>query len=57
MLVGGKAVSGESSLTTMASSGRMAVARGVRSGSAKPDARVERMETAASRINFIIGGR
>jgi len=57
MLVGGKAVSGESSLTTMASSGRMAVARGVRSGSAKPDARVERMETAASRINLIIGGR
>ena len=40
-----------------ASSGRMTVARGVRSGSAKPDARVERMETAAIRINFIIGRR
>jgi len=57
MLVGGEAVSGKSSLTTMASSGRMTVARGVRSGSAKPDARVERMETAAIRINFIIGRR
>jgi len=57
MLVEGTGVSGESSLTAMASSGRMAVARGVRSGSAKPDARVERMEAAAMRTNFIIGRR
>ena len=57
MLVGGKGVFGKSSLITMAISGRMTVERRVRSGSAKPDARVERMETAAMRINFIIGRR
>jgi len=53
----GKGVFGKSSLTTMASSGRMTVARRVRSGSVNPDARVERIETAAMRINFIIGRR
>jgi len=56
MLVG-KGVLGESSLITTAISGRMTVARGVRSGSAKPEAKVERMEMAAMRINFMVGRR
>jgi len=54
-IVVGKFWSGKSCLSRMAIAGRMTVARGVRSDSAKPDARVERMETAAMRINFIIG--
>jgi len=56
MLVG-KGFLGESSLITAAISGRMTVARGVRSGSAKPEAKVERMEIAAMRVNFMVGKR
>jgi len=56
MLVG-KGVFGKSSLITTAISGRMTVARGVRSGSAKPKAKVERMETAAMRANLMVGKR
>lgn len=54
-LDGGKAVSGESSLITIPMKGRMTLARGVRSGSAKPEAKVERTETAAMRVSFMVG--
>ena len=54
MLVGGKAVSGESCLITMPIAGWMTVERGVRSGSAKPEAKVERTETAATRVSFMV---
>ena len=56
-MVVGKGVLGKSSLITAAISGRMTVARGVRSGSAKPEAKVERMEMAAVRVNFMVGKR
>ena len=52
-----KEVFGKSSLITAQISGRMTTERGVRSGSAKPEARVERMEMAAMRVNFIVGRR
>jgi len=55
MLVGGKGGVGKSCLNKKALVGQMIVERRVRSCSAKPDAKVERMETAAMRINFIIG--
>jgi len=55
MIVGGKGGFGRSLLNKKALAGRMTVPRRVRSWSAKPEARVERMETAAMRINFIIG--
>lgn len=48
---------GESSLITIAIDGRTVIARGVRSGNAKPEAKVERTETAAMRVSFMIGRR
>jgi len=56
-LVAGNAVSGESCLIKMAIAGWMTVERGVRSGSAKPEAKVERTETAATRVSFMVGRR
>ena len=54
---GGKGIIGPgSSLTKTLNSGRMTVARGVRSGSAKPEAKVER-EIAAMRVSFMVGRR
>ena len=57
MSAGGKGVFGKSSLITMQISGWMTAARVVRCGSAKPEARVERMEMMAMRVNFIVGMR
>jgi len=57
VLVAGNAVSGESCLIKMAIAGWMTVERGVRSGSAKPEAKVERTETAATRVSFMVGRR
>jgi len=54
MLFGPKEVSGNLDLTTTAIDGRITVARGDRSGSAKPEAKVERMEAAVMRANFMI---
>ena len=55
--VAGKGVVGKSSLITTQISGWMISERGVRSGNAKPETRVERMEMAAMRVNFIVGRR
>ena len=55
-VVVGKEVPGKSSLITKAL-GRMTVERGARFGSAKPDTRVERTETAAMRVNFMVDSR
>jgi len=55
---GGKGIIGPgASLTKTLNSGRMTVARGVRSGSAKPEAKVERAEIAAMRVSFMVGRR
>jgi len=53
----GNDVVGKSSLITTAIEGRITVERGVRSGSAKPEAKVERTETAAMRVSFMVGRR
>jgi len=53
----GKESFGESSLITTQISGWMTSERRVRSGSAKPEARVERMEMMAMRVNFMVGRR
>jgi len=50
-------VFGRSSLTTMAVAGRITLPGRVKSSIAKPEARVEKMEMAAMRVNFIIGRR
>ena len=52
-----KEVFGKSSLITTPISGLMTHERGVRSGSANPEARVERMEMAAMRVNFMVDSR
>ena len=51
----GKEVVGKSALIATVISGWMTVERGVRSGSAKPEAKVERKETAATRVSFMVG--
>jgi len=53
MLVRGKRVSRNSDLTTIAIDGRITVARRNRPGCTKPEAKVERMETAAMRVYFM----
>ena len=53
----GREVFEESSLITTQISGWMISERRVRSGSAKPEARVERIEMMAMRVNFIAGRR
>ena len=55
--VAGKEVVGKSSLITTPISGRMTTARVVRSGSAKPEARMERTEKMTMRVNFMVGRR
>ena len=55
--VAGKEVLGESSSIMTQISGWMTSERGVRSGSAKPEARVERIEVMAMRVNFMVGRR
>jgi len=55
---GGKGIIGPgSSLTKTLNFGRMTVVRGVRSGSAKPETKVERVEIAAMRVSFMVGRR
>jgi len=55
--VAGKEVVALSSLITTPIAGRMTVPRRVRSGSAKPEAKVERTETAAIRVSFMVDRR
>ena len=55
--VAGKEVFGKSSLITAPISGWMTSERGVRSGNAKPEMRVERIEMMAMRVNFIVDSR
>ena len=55
--IGGQTSSGNFSVIMMPIAGWMTVERGVRSGSAKPEAKVERTETAAMRVNFMVGRR
>ena len=57
MLVRGKRVPGNSDLTTIEIDGRITVARRNRPGCTKPEAKVERMETAAMSVYLMFRGR